>query len=158
MIRYYQICKKYFKLNANNKQLLLVLFFSAFLRSFTVLGLPIFTSRIVDFATNGDFRGAFLNVLYLGINYLIYNLIYHWNYIAYRDNTNFVYTKLQENVVDKVATYDENFTKKLTKSYLVNTTSNDIWEVCMFADRMMDAITHFISILIALGILVFNNF
>ena len=158
MIRYYQICKKYFKLNANNKKLLLALFFSAFLRSFTILGFPIFTSKIVDYATNGNYNSAFLNVLYLGINYLIYNLVYHWNYIAYRDNTNYVYTKLQENVVDKVATYDENFTKKLTKSYLVNTTSNDIWSVCMFSDRMMDAITHFISVLIALGILLFNNF
>lgn len=157
MIRYYKICRKYFKLNANNKKLLLALFFSAFLRSFTVLGFPIFTSKIVDFATQGLYKQAFLNVLYLGINYLIYNLVYHWNYIAYRDNTNYTYTKLQENVVDKVATYDENFTKKLTKSYLVNTTSNDIWDVCMFADRMMDAITHFISLLIALGILLFNN-
>lgn len=157
MIRYYKICRKYFKLNANNKKLLLALFLSAFLRSFTVLGFPIFTSKIVDFATQGLYGQAFLNLLYLAINYLIYNLVYHWNYIAYRDNTNYTYTKLQENVVDKVATYDENFTKKLTKSYLVNTTSNDIWEVCMFADRMMDAITHFISLLIALGILVFNN-
>ena len=157
MIRYYKICKKYFKLNANNKKLLIALFLSAFLRSFTILGFPIFTSKIVDFATQGLYEQAFLNLLYLAINYLIYNIVYHWNYIAYRDNTNYTYTKLQENVVDKVATYDENFTKKLTKSFLVNTTSNDIWEVCMFADRMMDAITHFISLLIALGILIFNN-
>lgn len=156
-MRYYKICKKYFKLNANNKKLLLALFFSAFLRSFTVLGFPIFSAKIVDYATNGDFNGAFLNVLYLGINYLIYNIVYHWNYVAYRDNTNYVYTKLQENVVDKVSSYDENFTKKLSKSYLINTTSNDIWEVCMFADRMMDAITHFISLVIALCILLFNN-
>lgn len=156
-MRYYKICKKYFKLNANNKKLLLALFFSAFLRSFTVLGFPIFSAKIVDYATNGDFNGAFLNVLHLGINYLIYNIVYHWNYVAYRDNTNYVYTKLQENVVDKVSSYDENFTKKLSKSYLINTTSNDIWEVCMFADRMMDAITHFISLVIALCILLFNN-
>lgn len=156
-MRYYKICKKYFKLNANNKKLLLALFFSAFLRSFTVLGFPIFSAKIVDYATNGDFNGAFLNVLYLGINYLIYNIVYHWNYVAYRDNTNYVYTKLQENVVDKVSNYDENFTKKLSKSYLINTTSNDIYKVCMFADRMMDAITHFISLVIALGILLFNN-
>lgn len=157
MIRYYKICKKYFKLNANNKKMLLALFTSAFLRSVTVLGLPIFSSLIVDFATKGDFKSAFFYVLCLGINYLIYNIVYHWNFIAYRDNTNYVYTKLQENVVDKVATYDENFTKKLSKSYLVNTTSNDIWDVCMFADRMMDALTSFISLIIALGILLFNN-
>lgn len=157
MKRYYKICKKYFNLNANNKKLLFALFFSAFLRSFVILGFPIFSSRIVDFATKGDFNGAFINVLYLGVNYFVYNIVYHWNYIAYRDNTNYVYTKLQENVVDKVSNYDENFTKNLSKSYLINTISNDIFDVCMFADRMIDAITHFISLVIALIILLFNN-
>ncbi len=157
MIRYYKICKKYFKLNANDKKLLLFLFLSAFLRSTIVLGFPLFSAKIVEYATNGDYTYAFLNVIYLGINYLIYNIVYHWNFVAYRDNTNYVYTKLQENIVKKVVTYDENFTKKISKSFLVNTTANDTWEVCMFADRMVDAITHFISLLIALAILLFYN-
>ena len=158
MIRYYKICKKYFMLDANNKKLLIALFVSAFLRSTVVLGLPIFTASIVDYASKGEYMWAFINVIYLGMNYLFYNLVYHWNFVAYRDNTNYVYTKLQENVMDKVADYNENFTKKISKSYLINTTSNDIWDICMFADRMVDAITHFVSLVMALGILVFNNF
>ena len=157
MIRYYNICKKYFKLKANNKKLLLALFISAILRSTIILLPPIFQAKIVDYATLGDFNLAFLNVYYLAIVYLLYNIVYHWNYIAYRDNTNYVYTKLQENVVEKVVTYDENFSKNISKSYLVNTTSNDTWDVCMFADRMIDAITHFISLVIALIILILYN-
>lgn len=158
MKRYYEICKKYFKLQANNRNLLLALFFSAFLRSIVVLGLPVWASRIVEYVTHGDYRNAFLNVFYLGINYIIYNFVYHWNYIAYRDNSNYVYTKLQQNIVEKVANYDENFTKKISKSYLVNTTSSDTWDICMFADRMFDAIAHFISLVVALGILLLYNF
>lgn len=145
-------------LDANNKKLLIALFVSAFLRSTIVLGIPIFTASIVDYASKGEYMWAFINVIYLGMNYLFYNLVYHWNFAAYRDNTNYVYTKLQENVMDKVANYNENFTKKISKSYLINTTSNDIWDICMFADRMVDAITHFISLVMALAILVFNNF
>lgn len=157
MMRYYRICKKYFKLQANNKKFLFALFLSAFLSSTIVLGFPIFASRIVEYATKGDFHNAFLNVLFLAINYLIYNIVYHWNYVAYRDNTNYVYTKLQENIVEKVVTYDENFTKKISKSYLVNTVANDTWQVCMFTDKMADAITHFISLVIALIILLTYN-
>jgi len=157
MIRYYKICKKYFKLNANNKKFLSCLFVSAFLRDIAILGFPVFISQIVECATNGNYRGALFNVFFLAINFLIYNLMYHWNFVAYRDNTNYVYTKLQENVVDKVSTYDENFTKRLSKSYLVNTTARDIQDVCMFADRMIDAITHFISLIGALTILIFYN-
>ena len=157
MIRYYKICKNYFKLSANNKKLLISLYLSAFLRSTIVLGTPIFAAKVVDYATIGDFTNAFLNLIYLAINFLVYDLVYHWNYMAYRDNTNFVYTKLQENVIDKVTTYDENFSKNLSKAYLINTTSSDIFNVCMFADKMADAITHFVSLVVALVILLFNN-
>ena len=157
-MRYYKICKKYFKLNANNKKLLAALFISAILRSIIILLFPIFQAKIIDYATVSDFNNAFYNVFYLAVSYFIYVVIHHLNYVAYRDNTNYVYIKLQENVVEKVVTYDENFSKKVSKSYLVNTTSNDIWDICMFADRMIDAIAHFLSVIIALAILIFYNF
>ena len=157
MIRYFKIYKKYLKLHANDKKLLFALFFSAFLRSTTVLGIPIFASRIVEYATIQNFNNAFLNVFYLSINYLIYNIVYHWNYVAYRNNSNYVYTKLQENVIESVVKYDENFTKKVSKSYLINTVANDTFEVCMFDDRMVDAVTHFISLIISLIILLNYN-
>ena len=157
MIRYFKIYKKYLKLHANDKKLLFALFFSAFLRSTTVLGIPIFASKIVEYATIQDFNNAFLNVFYLSINYLIYNIVYHWNYVAYRNNSNYVYTKLQENVIESVVKYDENFTKKVSKSYLINTVANDTFEVCMFDDRMVDAVTHFISLIISLIILLNCN-
>ena len=157
MIRYFKIYKKYLKLHANDKKLLFALFFSAFLRSTTVLGIPIFASKIVEYATIQDFNNAFLNVFYLSINYLIYNIVYHWNYVAYRNNSNYVYTKLQENVIESVVKYDENFTKKVSKSYLINTVANDTFEVCMFDDRMVDAVTHFKSLIISLIILLNYN-
>ena len=157
MIRYFKIYKKYLKLHANDKKLLFALFFSAFLRSTTVLGIPIFASKIVEYATIQDFNNAFLNVFYLSINYLIYNIVYHWNYVAYRNNSNYVYTKLQENVIESVVKYDENFTKRVSKSYLINTVANDTFEVCMFDDRMVDAVTHFISLIISLIILLNYN-
>ena len=157
MIRYFKIYKKYLKLHANDKKLLFALFFSAFLRSTTVLGIPIFASKIVEYATIQDFNNAFLNVFYLSINYLIYNIVYHWNYVAYRNNSNYVYTKLQENVIESVVKYDEDFTKKVSKSYLINTVANDTFEVCMFDDRMVDAVTHFISLIISLIILLNYN-
>ena len=157
MIRYFKIYKKYLKLHANDKKLLFALFFSAFLRSTTVLGIPIFASKIVEYATIQDFNNAFLNVFYLSINYLIYNIVYHWNYVSYRNNSNYVYTKLQENVIESVVKYDENFTKKVSKSYLINTVATDTFEVCMFDDRMVDAVTHFISLIISLIILLNYN-
>ncbi len=157
MIRYFKIYKKYLKLHANDKKLLFALFFSAFLRSTTVLSIPIFASKIVEYATIQDFNNAFLNVFYLSINYLVYNIVYHWNYVAYRNNSNYVYTKLQENVIESVVKYDEDFTKKVSKSYLINTVANDTFEVCMFDDRMVDAVTHFISLIISLIILLNYN-
>lgn len=157
MIRYYQICKKYFKLKVDDKKLFIRLLISATARNVIVVLFPIFASKIIDYLTLEEYTNAFVNLGYLAIVYFLYNCVSHWNYTEYRDNTDYVYNKLQADIIDKVSTYDENFTKNITKSYLINTTSTDIADVCMFTNRMINAITHFISLLISLIIIIFNN-
>ena len=72
MIRYYNICRKYFKLKANNPKFLIPLCISALLRSTVVLGFPVFSSQIIEYATIGDYKKTLLSLLFLGINYTIY--------------------------------------------------------------------------------------
>ena len=48
--RYYLIVKKFFSFGANNKKLLFHLFFSAFLRSLSLLLIPFTASMIVKYA------------------------------------------------------------------------------------------------------------
>ncbi|MBE6160306.1 MAG: ABC transporter ATP-binding protein [Lactobacillales bacterium] len=151
--RYYSIVKKYFSLGANNKKLLFHLLFSATLRSISLLIIPFTASKIVEFATNGDYK---ITIIYVGIfllSSLFYVLCHHYNYVSYANNSIFVHNKLQHLILNKVTSYDENFSKNISTPYIINTAFNDVGNVMQIPDQAFDAVTKFISIIIALIIL-----
>lgn len=158
MSRYFKICKKYFSLGADNKRYLVLLFITAFFRCFTFALTPIFAARIIDFASLGLYQDTCINIVFLALNYLIYLISHHANFVVYAKNTDYVYNKLHLIIASKVSQYDEDFTKRLPKSYLDNTVTSDVMNVCMFTDRMVDAIAHFVTDIMALIILICYNF
>ena len=152
--RYYLIVKKFFSLGANNKKLLFHLFFSAFLRSISLLLIPFTASKIVEYATISDFRTTIIWVILFLVSSLVYVLFHHYNFAAYKNNSIFTHNKLQQLILNKVTTYDENFSKEISTPYIVNTAFNDVGKVMQIPDQTFDAIAEMISIIIALGILI----
>lgn len=151
--RYYIEIKRFFSMKANNKKLLFHLFFSALLRSVSLLIIPLTASMIIDYATNADFKMAFISALLFLSSTCFYVLCHHYNYVAYANNSIFTHNKLQELILKKVTLYDENFTKNMSTSYIVNTAFNDVGKVMQIPDLTFDAITEFIGMLIAVGVL-----
>lgn len=151
--QYYLIIKKFFSLGANNKKCLFHLFFSAFLRSSSFLLIPFATAKIVEYATNSDYKTAGIYALVFLVCSLFYVLCHHYNYVAYEKNSIFTHNKLQQLIMDKVTTYDENFSKTISTPYIVNTAFNDVGKIMKIPDETFDAITEFITIIIALFIL-----
>lgn len=152
--RYYLIAKKFFSLGANNKKLLFHLFFSAFLRSISLLLIPFAASKIVEYATISDFKTTIIWIILFLVSSLIYVLLHHYNFVAYKNNSIFTHNKLQQLILNKVTTYDENFSKEISTPYIVNTAFNDVGKVMQIPDQTFDAIAEMISIIIALGILI----
>lgn len=153
--RYYLIVKKYFSLGANNKRLLFHLFFSALLRNILLLTLPFISSKIVEYATIGDYKTAVTFILLFLFCSLIYVGFHHYNFVAYANNSIFIHNKLQQLILNKVTLYDENFTKNISTSYIVDTAFNDVGNVMQIPDVLFDAITELINIIIVLMILIF---
>lgn len=151
--RYYLILKKFFSLGANNKVLLFHLFFSAFLRSTSLLLIPFMAAKVVEFATIQDYKTTFICAIIFLIVSLIYVLCHHYNYVAYKNNSIFTHNKLQELILNKVTSYDENFTKNISISYIVNTAFNDVGNVMQVPDLIFDVIAELFNIVIALVIL-----
>ena len=151
--RYYSIVKKFFSFGANNKKLLFHLFFSAFLRSISLLLIPFAASKIVEYATISDFETTIIWIILFLIISLLYVLFHHYNYVAYKNNSIFTHNKLQQLILSKVTTYDENFSKEISTPYIVNTAFNDVGKVMQIPDQIFDAITEIISIIISLIIL-----
>ena len=155
--QYYLIIKKYFSLGANNKKCLFHLFLSAFLRSSSFLLIPFAAAKIVEYATINDYQMAgIFSLAFLGCS-LFYVLCHHYNYVAYEKNSIFTHNKLQQLIMDKVTTYDENFSKTISTPYIVNTAFNDVGKIMQIPDETFDAITELITIVIALFILMKVN-
>lgn len=155
--QYYLIIKKYFSLGANNKKCLFHLFLSAFLRSSSFLLIPFAAAKIVEYATINDYQMAgIFSLVFLGCS-LFYVLCHHYNYVAYEKNSIFTHNKLQQLIMDKVTTYDENFSKTISTPYIVNTAFNDVGKIMQIPDEAFDAITELITIGIALFILMKVN-
>ena len=152
--RYYLILQKFFSLKAHDNRLVFHLFFSALLRSISLLLIP---AKVVEFATIKDYQTTFLYATIFLIVSFIYVLCYHYNYIAYKNNSIFTHNKLQELILSKVTSYDENFTKNMSTSYIVNTAFNDVGKVMQVPDQSFDAITGVVNIAIALIILISVN-
>lgn len=156
--RYYLLVKKYFSLGANNKKLLFHLFFSAFLRSVTLLVIPFMASLIVKYVTALDLRMSLVCTFFFLASSCFYVLCHHYNYVSYSNNAAFVHNKLQELIMNKVTSYDENFSKNISTSYIINTAFNDVGHVQQIADETFDALTELIGMFIAVIILFSVNF
>lgn len=155
--RYIDLVKKFFSLKASNKKLLFHLFLSASLRSLTLLLIPFAASKIVEYATISEFNLTILWIVLFLVISLVYTAFHHYNYVAYKNNSIYTHNKLQELIMNKVTTYDENFSKEISTPYIVNTAFNDVGDVMQIPDIAFDAIAEVISILIALIVLASVN-
>ena len=154
---YIDLVKKFFSLKASNKKLLFHLFLSASLRSITILLIPFAASKIVQYATISEFNLTIIWIVLFLIISLTYVCFHHYNYVAYKNNSIFTHNKLQELIMNKVTTYDENFSKEISTPYIVNTAFNDVGDVMQVPDIAFDAIAEVVSIIIALIVLASVN-
>lgn len=151
--RYYLIAKKYFSLKVSDKKLLFHLFFSNLLRSVSLLLIPFVASKVVEFATIKDYKLTLIcSIIFLLVS-LVYVLFHHYNYVAYKNNSIFTHNKLQKLILNKVTLYDEDFTKTISTSYIVDTAFNDVGNLMQIPDRIFDSIGGLLNIIIALIIL-----
>ena len=155
--KYYLIVKKYFSLGANNKKCLIHLFISSFLRSSSYLLIPFAAAKIVEFATIENYKMAGICVfVFFGVS-LFYVACHHYNYAAYKNNSIYTHNKLQQLIMDKITTYDENFTKSISVPYIITTAFKDVGTIMQIPDKLFDAIAELITIIFILVILLKVN-
>ena len=118
---YIDLVKMYFSLGANNKVMLVKLFMYALLRNLSYLLLPWITSIIVDQATAGQYHEMIRTVMYFFMAGMVYTVFYHQYICANTNNTCYVHNKLQELIMEKITSYDEDFTKNISVPYIINT-------------------------------------
>ena len=122
--RLYIIVRKYFNIKANNKKILIELFITSLIARVSLLTLPFIASKIVGFISNKDYKTALIYSLVFGLFSFLATFLHRLNYNAYKRHYIYTHNKMQDIIVSKVTMFDEDFSKKISKSFIVNPGSN----------------------------------
>lgn len=155
--RLYIIVRKYFDIKANNKKILIELFITSLMARVSLLTLPFIASKIVGFISNKDYKTALIYSLVFGLFAFLATFFHRLNYNAYKRHYIYTHNKMQDIIVSKVTTFDEDFSKKISKSFIVNTAFGDVGNVTQIPDILFDTINYVINIIISIVILIKVN-
>lgn len=143
-----KIIKDYFKLVKGNKKWIFFLFLGSIIAHLSSLLKPLFTSNIIYEITKGNVKATYINIGLLAITYIIYNLFWYLNYISYSHNFKYSYKNLREKIIDKVFTYDNEFSDKISKGTILNTVNTDTANLSEMIDNICEIMVVFIKVII----------
>lgn len=152
-----KIIKDFFKLVKGNKLWVFLLFLGSILGHLSNLLLPIFTSNIVLYVTEGNASATYTNIALLAGSYIAYNLFWFLNYKAYSYNFKYSYKNLREKIIDKVSTYDSEFTNKLSKGTILNTVNSDVSNLSEMIDQICEIMVVLVKVIIMIIIFLRAN-
>ena len=152
---YYRLLKKFFSLGATDKRLMRKLFLTSILRMGSYLLVPCTAAMIVDSATDGNYWLALVDTALFGISAFAYTYFHHLNFKAYAENAMYIHDELQRKILDKVITFNQDFTKKISQAEVINTAFEDVTMNQSIPDYFFDLVTNFISIIADVVIMIF---
>ncbi len=147
----------FFRLVKGSKKWIFFLFFGSIMAHLSSLLIPVFTSNIVYEVTAGNIDGTYLNIGLLFVTYISYNLFWYLNYLSYSYNFTYSYKRLREKVVDKVFTYDAEYSNKISKGKILNTINTDTGNLSEMFDGVCEIIVMFVKVLIIIAIFLKTN-
>lgn len=153
-----KIIKDYFKLVHGSKKWIFFLFLSSILGHLVSLLIPVFASNIVYYVTSLDPNAAYLNIALLAITYTAYNLLWYLNYVSYTRNFQYSYKSLRKRIVDKVFTYDNDFTDKISKANILNTVNSDTGSLSEMVDKICEIMVVSVKVIVMVIIFLKTNF
>lgn len=119
--------------------------------------IPVFTSNIIYEVTNGNASETYFNIFLLAITYIIYNLFWYLNYVSYSHNFKYSYKNLREKIVDKIFTYDTEFSDKISKGTILNTINTDTANLSGMIDNVCEIMVVFVKVIIMIIIFLKTN-
>lgn len=151
------IMRDYFKLAKGSKLWIFFLFFGSILAHLSSLLIPVFASNIVYQVTEGAVATTYWNIAFLAITYVSYNLFWYLNYVSYSYNFQYSYKHLREKILEKVFTYDAEFSNKISKGTILNTVNTDITNLSEMIDNICEIMIMFVKVVILLFIFLKTN-
>lgn len=119
--------------------------------------IPVFASNIIYEVTNLNAKATYINIGLLSITFIINNLFWYLNYVSYSHNFKYSYKNLREKIIDKVFTYDVEYSDKISKGTILNTVNTDTSNLSEMIDNVCEIIVVFIKVIIMIIIFLKTN-
>ncbi len=152
-----KIIKDFFKLVKGSKLFITLLFLGSILAHLSSLLVPLFSANIIYYVTIGNASDTYFNIALLALTYVAYNLFWYLNYVSYSYNFKYSYQNLREKIIDKVFTYDTEFSDKLSKGTILNTVNTDTANLSEMIDQICEIIVLFVKVIIMIFIFLNTN-
>lgn len=151
------IIRDFFKLVKGSKKWIFLLFFGSIMAHLSSLLTPVFASNIIYEVTKGNANATYINILLLALTYIAYNLFWYLNYVSYSHNFKYSYKNLREKIIDKVFTYDVEFSDKISKGTILNTVNTDTANLSEMIDNVCEILVVFVKVIIMIFIFLKTN-
>jgi len=152
-----KVIKDFFKLVKGHKMWITFLFLGSILAHLSSLLIPVFASNIIYYVTDANVAGSYLNIVFLAITYVCYNLFWYLNYVSYSYNFKYSYQNLREKIIDKVFTYDSEYSDKISKGTILNTINTDVSNLSEMIDNICEIIVVFVKVIVMVFIFLKTN-
>lgn len=147
----------FLKLVKGSKKWIFLLFFGSIMAHLSSLLTPVFASNIIYEVTKGNVNATYINILLLALTYIAYNLFWYLNYVSYSHNFKYSYKNLREKIIDKVFTYDVEFSDKISKGTILNTVNTDTANLSEMIDNVCEILVVFVKVIIMIFIFLKTN-
>lgn len=154
---YIKFIKDYLNLAELKIKYVVINILSAFFYKVFSLLLPLIASLIIRYLTNGNSSMTYYCLLAFLITYILYNVALYINYKIYVFDVSYCYDKLTSKVLNKLLTFDSNFTRFISKGRLMNSINSDIINIGDMNDRISELLMGILQIVGVLVIVGFYN-
>ncbi|MGN0974173.1 MAG: ABC transporter ATP-binding protein [Bacilli bacterium] len=151
------IIRDFFKLVKGSKKWIFLLFFGSIMAHLLSLLTPVFASNIIYEVTKGNANATYINIILLALTYIAYNLFWYLNYVSYSHNFKYSYKNLREKIIDKVFTYDVEFSDKISKGTILNTVNTDTANLSEMIDNVCEILVVFVKVIIMIFVFLKTN-
>lgn len=122
-----------FKVVPFKKFMTFLFFFSCILGYVVMVLFPYFASQIIKYATEGNTL-AYTYTLYLAIAYIVYEIIWYFNYYIYSFLQTYYCDIIHKKLFNKICTSSRKISKTLDNGKMLSLVGDDIPSYCLLLD------------------------
>ena len=122
-----------FKVVPFNKFMTFLFFFPCILGYVVMVLFPYFASQIIKYATEGNTL-AYTYTLYLAIAYIVYEIIWYFNYYIYSFLQTYYCDIIHKKLFNKICTSSRRISKTLDNGKMLSLVGDDIPSYCLLLD------------------------